>query len=152
MAQVAVQVIAAGSLNTENDVRAVIAIEPQAVAAPLNGAGVDLQGYEAASAVLNVGVCTDGEYAVTVEHSDDDAVGDPYAAVAALDSAFTQIAAAADQTLEIRRLRAVQSATPGLKRWIRLVVAEPVAGVTGCVMSAAIILGAKRSSVGDNVA
>jgi hypothetical protein len=152
MAQIALQVGAAGSLNTENDVRAVIAIEPQAVAAPLNGAGVDLQGYEAASVVLNVGVCTDGEYAVTVEHSDDNGVGDAYAAVTALDAAFTQITTTADQTIEVRRLRTPNSATPGLKRWVRMVVAEPVGGVTGCVMSAAVILGAKRSSVGDNVA
>lgn len=153
MTQIAVQVGAAGSINSQNDVRVVVGLEPQAVAAPVNGAGVDLRGYEGASLTMNVAAVTDGEYAVTIEHSDDDGAGDAYAAVTALDAAFTQYSSTLDQLVEIRRVGNDITGTPTpLKRWVRLVIAEPVAGVTGGIMSGVWVLGKKRSSIGDNVA
>jgi hypothetical protein len=144
MAQIALQVGAAGAVNTENDVRVVRALVPSAIAATTNGVGVDLLGYEAASVIFHTGAITDGEYTVSIEHSADNAVGDPYTTVAALDSAFTVYDSMNDDTVEIRRLR---SPSTGLKRWIRVVVTETMAGTTGGIMSSEVVLGAKRSSV-----
>lgn len=156
MTQVALQVAAGGSINKENDVRVVSSLTPQAIAATTTTetTGVDLQGYEAASVVVHAGVCTDGEYDVTILHSDDDGATDAYAAVDCLDSAFATITSAADELIQIRRVREVDAAGDPivLKRWIKALVTESSAGTTGVIMSVEVVLGGKRSSDGGNAA
>lgn len=156
MTQVALQVAAGGAINKENDVRVVSSLTPQAIAATTTTetTGVDLQGYEAASVIVHAGVCTDGEYDVTILHSDDDGVGDAYTAVDCLDSAFTTITSSVDDFVEIRRVREIDAAGDPitLKRWIKALVTESSAGSTGVIMSVEVVLGGKRSSDGGNLA
>jgi len=152
MAQVALQVGAAGSVNSENDVRITSGLDPQAVAATLTTEpkSVDMQGYDALSVVLQAGVCTDGEYTITLTDSADDTT---FAAVAGLDAAFTVITSAVDEFIEIRRVREFDSAGAALvlRRFVKMLVTESSAGTTGVIMSISFILGNKRSSIGDNV-
>lgn len=52
-------------------------ISPKAVTTSQTGTGVDVQGYEAVTFILSTGHYTDGEYAVLMEDSDDNATYAP---------------------------------------------------------------------------
>jgi hypothetical protein len=149
MTQIALQVAAAGALNAQNDIRVARGFDPAVVAATTNGLSVDLQGYESATLVIHAGVCTDGEYTVTIEDSPDNSV---WTAHDGLDAAFTVITSTADEAIESRRVGNDITGTPTkIERYVRCVVTETSAGATGVVFSAAWVLGKKRSSLGDNV-
>lgn len=69
-----------------SDLAEVQSIAPQALTdGTVNGTSADLQSYESACAILDVGLFTDGAHTATVEDSDDDVT---FAALAAADVSF----------------------------------------------------------------
>jgi hypothetical protein len=111
-------------------------IKAQAIAATTNGTAVDMKDYESIICVADAGTCTDGKYTVSLQESDDNST---FTAVAAADlkGSFTQINAAADETIEV-------VGYIGDKRYVRAVVTEDSAGATGVVISVSLVRGHPR--------
>lgn len=105
-------------------------ISPQAVAADLTGTGVEVRGFEEVGIEINAGVCTDGDYTILVEESDDNST---YTTVAAgdIDGTGPTIAAANDD--QIFKLGYM-----GNSRYIRTSVVEGTDGSTGVVIAVTI--------------
>ncbi len=105
-------------------------IKPQAVAAPLNGTAIDLVECDGTVTLeVSVGVCTDGNYTVTVEEST--ASGGTYTAVT-LDAVVPTITTTTDDQIYTARFKRS-------KRFCRAVIAEPTGGTTGVVIAATFI-------------
>lgn len=123
-------------------------IKAQAIAATTNGTAVDmaasatLPGSESLVCIADAGTCTDGKYTVSLEESDDNST---FTAVAAADlkGSFTQINAAADETIEV-------VGYIGDKRYVRAKITEDSAGVTGVVISVVLVRGHPRH-LGNNL-
>lgn len=121
---------------------AVKSIKAQAIAATTNGTAVDmapsstLPGSESLVCIADAGTCTDGKYLVSLEESDDNST---FTAVAAADlqGSFTQINAAADETIEV-------VGYIGDKRYVRAKITEDSAGVTGVIISVVLLRGHPR--------
>lgn len=97
--------------------------------ATANGTGVDLQGFNAAMVVLQVGAITDGTHTPKLQESDDNAAFTDVAA-ADLIGEFAQLAANTNQRVGYR----------GAKRYVR-VVATVVPGATGGAYGALVVKG-----------
>jgi hypothetical protein len=114
-------------------------IKAQAIAATTNGTAADmapsstLPGSESLVCIADAGTCTDGKYTVSLEESDDNST---FTAVAAADlqGSFTQINAAADETIEV-------VGYIGDKRYVRAKITEDSAGVTGVIISVCLVRG-----------
>jgi hypothetical protein len=104
-------------------------------AATANGTGVDCKDLEGPlTAVVEAGVCTDGNYDFTIEESSDDST---YTAITPYKGTFATITSAADelvQTVQFKRS----------KRYVRGVITESSAGSTG-VVCAMLLIGRKKS-------
>lgn len=117
--------------DIKSNVAELPSIDPQAMNATVNGGGVDTRDYDASMAVIYVGAWTDGTHDFTIEHSDDDGVGDAYTAIptADLDGALPSVIDAT-QNGTIVKVGIVNN-----KRYVRVV--NTVAGATtGLVASA----------------
>ena len=114
-----------------NNVNAVQSLAPATRNANTNGTGADLQGFEAAMAVFEVGAITDGTHTPAVEESDDDSA---YTAVAAADLQGTLANFTANSIQRVGYL--------GSKRYIRAQVNS--SGTTGAAYSAVIARGHAR--------
>jgi hypothetical protein len=148
MAQVAVQAGAGSLINSMNTgLRIRDAFQPAAVAATVNGLGMDLQGYDSLSIAVSVAAITDGGYTVSLEHSDDDGSSDAYAAGPVFDEALAEYTSTNDVRVDIRK---VIDGTVPTKRWVRIVITETTAGATGGTFSAVGLLGNKRHQDGTN--
>lgn len=121
-----------------------IGLEAKAYAATTNGTSVDMKasatlpGSESLVCVVNVGVCTDGKYLVSLTESADDST---FTAVAAADLGISTLAvinAAADQTVQLVGYL-------GDLRYIKPIVTETSAGSTGVIMSATMVRGHSRT-------
>lgn len=115
--------------DLKNNVDQAQSLAPAARNASVNGSGVDLQGYQSAMVIFNVGTVTDGTHTPKIQESDDN-------------STFTDVAASDQQGT----FAALASSTPqrvgyiGGKRYIRAV--QTVAGATtGAVTSATVLRG-----------
>lgn len=93
-----------------------------------NGSGVDLQGYESAMVIYNVGTVTDGTHTPSLEESDDDST---YTVVAAADLQGSFSNFTGD---EVQRVGYI-----GAKRYIRAQVNS--SGTTGAAYGAVIVRG-----------
>jgi hypothetical protein len=122
--------------DLKDNIDTVPSIHPGAKTASANGAGVDLQGYDAAMCLLAVGAWTDGTHTLKLQESDDNSVFSDVAA-ADLQGAFTVISGAGQQNA-VQRVGYI-----GSKRYIR--AATTVAGATtGAIYGAAIVRGSAR--------
>ena len=113
---------------------AAVSIAPAANrTASINGAGVDLRGYESGSGVFHFGAITDGGWTPSIEESDDNAA---FTAVAAKDQVgtATEALAANDDTIQVLKYI-------GNKRYIRCVMTESTASTTGALFSALVVRG-----------
>ncbi|MBI5427265.1 MAG: hypothetical protein HZA02_03175 [Nitrospinae bacterium] len=114
--------------DMKNNVDAVTSINPAAQTATVNGAGVDLRGFESAMVVFHPGTIADGTHTPKIQESDDN-------------SAFTDVAADQQGTLTALASNTVQRVGYiGSKRYIRAV--STVAGATtGGVYGALVLRG-----------
>jgi hypothetical protein len=119
-----------------NNISVVQACAPQAVAADKTGDAIDLAGYKGAVIVWNVGVVTDGTYAIEIQESDTTTSGD-FTAVADADLIGTEktgVTTTNDEAVYIVGYK-------GSKRYIRYKITETSAGSTGGIMSVSVIKG-----------
>lgn len=114
--------------DMKNNVNAVKTLNPAAQNTNQSGFGVDLQGYEAAMAVVQSGVFTDGAHIPKLQESDDNAA---YTDVASenLEGSFSAVTANAVQRVGYK----------GAKRYIRVFVTS--SGATGAIYGAVILRG-----------
>lgn len=119
--------------DIKSDLGFVQSLAPAARTASANGTGVDLQGYNAALVVIDLGAWTDGSHTFEVQESDDNST---FSAVADADLLGTEpVMDAADEDNTIHKIGYV-----GTKRYIR--VATTVSGTTtGAVYGASVIRG-----------
>jgi len=118
------------NFDQANDLSPAQSLVPAAYTANANGTGVDLQGFEAATVIVDVGAITDGTHVVSLEESDDDST---YSAVAAADLLGSFPASLSANSVYKVGYR-------GSKRYIRAVTA--VSGATnGAVYGASIVRG-----------
>ena len=110
-----------------------ISLSPAARTATANGAGVDLQGYEAAAAIVQFGTWTDGTHTPSLQESDDNSA---FSAVAAADltGAFTAVSSGGGSNT-VQRVGYI-----GAKRYVRGVMTVSGA-TTGAVSAIAIVRG-----------
>ncbi len=113
--------------DMKNNVDAVTSINPAAQTATINGAGVDLRGFDSAMAVFHPGTMTDGTHTPKIQESDDDST---YTDVASADQQGT-LAALASNTVQ-------RAGYIGSKRYIRAV--STVAGATAGGVYGALVL------------
>lgn len=122
--------------DIKNHIDPAPSLAPAARTASANGAGVDLANFDAACAVIDVGLWTDGTHTFKLQDSDDNTT---FADVTAdfLDGAGPVINDAADDAT------AYTLGYHGIRRYLRVVVT--VAGATtGAVYSASIVRGRGR--------
>jgi hypothetical protein len=114
--------------DLKNNVDAIQSIDPATHNSNQTGTGVDLQGYEAAMAVVYSGALTDGTHTPKLQESDDDS---SYTDVSASDvvGTFANISADAVQRVGYK----------GSKRYVRVFVTS--SGATGAIYGAMMILG-----------
>lgn len=114
--------------DMKSNVNAVKTLNPAAQNTNQSGFGVDIQGYEAAMAVVQSGVLTDGAHIPKFQESDDNAA---YADVASenLEGSFSAVTANAVQRVGYK----------GAKRYIRVFMAS--SGATGAIYGAVILRG-----------
>ncbi len=106
-------------------------ILPQAIAADVDGTGVEVRGFEEVEVQIAVGLYTDGTFTLLVEESADDVT---YTTVAAgdLDGSVPVLSASTDN--QIHRVGYM-----GSSRYVRLTVAEPTSpNPTGVVLACTI--------------
>ena len=145
--------------DLSNNISPAISIIPAVRTAAVNGSGVDLQGYESATAVVFVGAEGDTlsssvHFVVSLEHSDDNSTFTDVAQADIVDGTissggiFLKMDGTAggnpDTTGEIHRVGYV-----GGKRYVRVVLAKTGTHSTGTPIGAMIVKGHARSS-GDN--
>lgn len=119
-----------------NNISVVQALAPVAVAADNTGSAIDLAGYKSVVIVWNVGVVTDGTYAIEIQESDTTTGGD-FTAVADADLIGTEktgVTTTNDEAVYIVGYK-------GSKRYIRYKITETSAGSTGGIMSVSVIKG-----------
>lgn len=104
-----------------------------------NGTGVDLQGYEAAVAIFQLGTWTDGTHTPILEESDDNS---SFTLVAAADrqGAFTAVTSNANVDT-VQKVGYV-----GNKRYLRVRITA--AGTTTGMVNAAIVVRSKARHIG----
>ena len=113
--------------DLKNNLQTVTSLAPVARNASANGAGVDLQGFDAAMISFVVGAITDGTHVPSIEESSDNSA---FTAVAAIDLIGTlgNLAASTNQSIGYR----------GSRRYIRAV--STVSGATtGGIYAAAVL-------------
>ncbi|KXG44967.1 hypothetical protein U473_01630 [Tepidibacillus decaturensis] len=116
----------------KNNIDAVTTLEPAARTATANGTGVDLQGFDAATVVIQVGTITDGTHTPTIEESDDNVT---FTAVDAADLIGTLSNLANSTNQRVGYI--------GTKRYIR-VVSTVSGATTGGVYGALVVRGHAR--------
>ena len=119
--------------DLKNNIDVALSLSPAARTATANGGGVDLQGFEAAAAVVQFGTWTDGTHTPSLQESDDNSA---FTAVAAADltGGFTAVSGAGGSNT-VQRVGYV-----GAKRYLRGVMT--IAGATtGAVSAIAIVRG-----------
>lgn len=120
--------------DLKNTLDAAHTLEPMVRATgTANGAGVDLQGYNAAMAVVYFGAYTNGTHTPSLEHSDDNS---SYSAVQAadLDGSFTAVSSSGG-AYSVQRV-----GYRGAKRYLRAVMTV-ASGATGAASTALILRG-----------
>lgn len=116
-----------------HNISAVKSISPAARTASHNGAGVDIRGYESATALVSVGVWTDGTHTFELQESDDDST---YTAVADSDLLGSEpVVDAADEDEQVYAV-----GYSGTKRYLR-VVATVASATTGAIYGVTIVRG-----------
>jgi len=112
-------------------------LAPAARTSSANGTGVDLQGYDGAVAIIDVGAFTDGSHVITLEHAT--ASGGTFTTVAAPDLIGTlptiNQVGNGNQTYKAGYV--------GTKRFLRAVTTV-ANGSTGCVYGITIVRGCRR--------
>ena len=99
--------------DINNDVASAQALLPQVLTATATGTTVDMLGYNGCLFVVNVGTVTDGTFAFSIEHSDDD---NTYASASSyLSGSFTNATSSADEVVQ-------EVAYTGSKRYVHLKV------------------------------
>lgn len=117
----------------KNNIDAVTSLSPAARTATENGVGVDLQGFDAATVVIQVGTITDGTHTLKIQESDDNST---FTDVDAADLIGTLSNLASDTNQRIGYI--------GIKKYIRVV--STVAGTTsGGIYGALVIRGNART-------
>ena len=123
-------------LSIKAIVAAVQSIAPGAKTASVTGTGVDLQGFDSALVLIDVGAWTDGSHTPKLQESDDNSTFTDVAA-GDLDGSFTAITASGNGS------QVYQVGYIGKKRYIRVYVT--ISGTTtGAVYGAAILKGVPR--------
>jgi hypothetical protein len=119
--------------DLKNNIDAALSLSPAARTATANGAGVDLQGYEAAAALVQFGTWTDGTHTPSLQESDDNS---SFTTVAAADltGAFTAVSSGGGSNT-VQRVGYI-----GAKRYVRGVLTVSGA-TTGAVSAIAIVRG-----------
>jgi len=145
--------------DLSNNISPAISIIPAVRTAAVNGSGVDLQGYESATAVVFVGAEGDTlsssvHFEVSLEHSDDNSSFSDVAQADIVDGTissggiFLKMDGSAggnpDTTGEIHRVGYV-----GGKRYVRVVLAKTGTHSTGTPIGAMIVKGHARHT-GDS--
>src|SRR4051812_29715472 len=129
--------------DLKNRVSTAVSIAPAVRTATVNGSGVDLQGYEAAMAVVHFGAYTDGTHTPKLQESSDNST---FADVAAGDliGSFTAVSAAGGaNTIQ-------QVGYRGSKRYVRVVLT--LSGTTTGAGSGATVVRGRARSLGGNAA
>lgn len=111
-------------------------LAPALRAASGDGAGVDLQGFDAAVVVVECGVITDGTHTIEVQESDDNVA---FTAVATADLSGAEPAVVAADDNDIFEIGYF-----GTKRFIRAIVTVTGAPATGGVYGAHVVRGRAR--------
>lgn len=119
--------------DIKNNVDAVKSINPAVYNSNPPLAGVDIQGYDSAMAVIQSGVLTDGTHTPKIQESDDNSTFSDVGA-SDLEGAFSNISANAVQRVGYK----------GAKRYIRVFVAS--SGATGALYGASILRGVSNQS------
>ncbi len=122
--------------DLKNNLDAAQSIAPAVYTADADGAGVDLQGYDAAMLVFHPGTVTDGTHTPKVQESDSLATG--YTDVATADLEGTLVALASDVPQRV--------GYKGSKRYIKAYVTVTGSPVTGGVYGAEAIRGLRRQA------
>ncbi|HXF71505.1 MAG TPA: hypothetical protein VNO79_02715 [Actinomycetota bacterium] len=118
-----------------NEISVAQSLAPAARTASANGAGVDLQGFDAAVVVVETGAITDGTHTIQVEESADNST---FTAVADADLQGTEPAIGAADDNKVYEIGYM-----GTKRWLR--VSVTVSGATsGGVYAAHVVRGRAR--------
>lgn len=127
--------------SMHSNISPVLSIAPQALAADVDGAGVDLRGYDAAMVVIEVGIFT---YSGTnkmewkLEDSDDNST---FAAVEQADvkgATVTTGGIVHTDAADVTAIKTVTLSYVGDKRYIRVVADQ--SGTTTTAMGAAVVL------------
>ncbi len=105
------------SRDIKNNVDAPQSIAPAARTASVNGASADMQNFDSAMGVWNIGLYTDGDFLAKLQESDDDSVFTDVAA-ADLDGAYTSV----DDVSKDNTTQRV--GYKGNKRFFRMVITE----------------------------
>lgn len=122
--------------DMRSDLGVVQSVAPAAHTADATGSSADLQGFEAATVVIDLGVWTDGTHTFEVQESSDD---NTFTAVADADLIGTEpVMDAADEDLTIHTLAYI-----GSKQFIR-VNATVASATTGAVYGVSIARGEAR--------
>ena len=112
-------------------------VEPALYAADVDGSAVDLQGFDAAFALLHAGAITDGNHAPEFQHADDDGTGSPDAGTWETVPAADLVgawAAIADNDVQVVGYR-------GTRRHLRVSVTVTGDPATGGIYGATIVRG-----------
>jgi hypothetical protein len=122
--------------DMKSNVGASVSIAPGLRTTSVNGTGVDVRDYDAATFLISTGACTDGAFAIEIQDSDDDST---YAAVADDYLVGTEPTINSDDDNTVYRVGYV-----GSKRYVRAVATETGASptpATGCAFGATVLLG-----------
>lgn len=120
------------SRSVKQDITVEQSLAPAARTASADGSGVDLRGYESATALIDAGAWTDGTFTFELQESDDDVT---YSAVADADLVGTEpVIDAATEDLVVHELGYI-----GSKRFVRVSVTVGGTPVTGMVFGASIL-------------
>lgn len=118
--------------DIHNDLSFAQTVKPAAYTATVTGAGVDLQGFEAAEVLIAPGTKTDGTHTPKLQESDDNSAFSDVAS-GDLNGSFAAIASETPQKVGYK----------GTKRYVRVVVTVSGA-TTGAVYGAYIVKGRPR--------
>jgi hypothetical protein len=125
--------------DLHNNISAAISVAPAVRTATVNGSGVDLQGYEAAEAIVHFGAYTDGTHTPKLQESDDNSTWSDVAAGDQLGSFSAVSSGGGANTIQAVGYK-------GAKRYIRVVLT--LAGTTTGAGSEALVVRGRKRHIG----
>jgi hypothetical protein len=119
------------NIDLKNNLGVDPSIDPAAFTSTVNGVGVDISSKHGAMVVFQAGTITDGTHTPSVEHSNDNGVGDAWATVPA-GELIGSLAVLAEDTVQ-------RVGYKGMKGWLRAVSTVSGGPSTGGVYGASVI-------------